>query len=115
MNVALHVKFVIRREGRIGVLLIQDKEGLVIAALKCIIKTIKGNIPQMHATLLLIALQLAKDIGMQCLDIEDCWQELFRMFATGGPSLANHGVLVDHIGFLAKQFQFISFSVINAS
>ena len=48
-------------------------------------------------------------------EMQGGYRGLFKLLRVGAPSLASHGVLVDAIIRLAKQFQIISFTSINAS
>ena len=76
---------------------------------------IVGDIDQVHAKLMLQAMKFVRDIGLMRVNVEGCWRGLFTLLKAGGPCLMSHGVLVDDICCLTKDFQFISFNCIHAN
>jgi hypothetical protein len=112
LNIACQWQGTQRRAG-MGIL-IQNHEGKVMAAMQSTIDIV-GEIDQVHAKLMLQAMKFARDIGLMRVNMEGCWRGLFTLLKAGGPCLMSHGVLVDDICCLTKDFQFISFNCIHAN
>jgi hypothetical protein len=112
LNIACQWQGTQRRAG-MGIL-IRNHEGKVMAAMQSTIDIV-GEIDQVHAKLMLQAMKFARDIGLMRVNMEGCWRGLFTLLKAGGPCLMSHGVLVDDICCLTKDFQFISFNCIHAN
>ncbi len=95
----------------LGVLM-RDSSGSVAAAM-CARVRWDGEVLQVHARSLLMALQFAYDVGLRALEVDVGCQELLGLISRGSPCFASMGVLIDDICLWHLSFDFLSFSFIR--
>uniref|UniRef100_A0A2N9H5H6 CCHC-type domain-containing protein n=1 Tax=Fagus sylvatica TaxID=28930 RepID=A0A2N9H5H6_FAGSY len=97
----------------LGVLM-RDSSGSVAAAM-CTRVRWDGEVLQVHARSLLMALQFAYDVGLRALEVDVGCQELLGLISRGSPCFASMRVLIDDICLWHLSFDFLSFSFIEKS